>query len=83
MDAEVCLRACTLIQHAIRRHIVTSFAASLALPYFSKLSRKRQDFRKKFIELKMCVWFPLQILLEIFLLVRRIQLYIVIGINTS
>jgi hypothetical protein len=29
------------------RHIVTSFMARLALPYFSTLSHKRQDFLKK------------------------------------
>ena len=46
-----------LIQHATRmRHIVTSFVAPLAPPYFSTLSHKRHDFREKVIEHKMCVW---------------------------
>ena len=37
-----------LIQHATRMcHIVTSFVAPLAPPYFSTLSHKRHDFRKK------------------------------------
>jgi hypothetical protein len=45
-----------LIQHATRmRHIVTSFVAVLAPPYFSTLSHKRQDLREKGNEHKMCV----------------------------
>ena len=49
-------RVALLIHHATRmRHIVTSFVAPLALPYFSTLSHKRHDFRKNNIEHKMCV----------------------------
>jgi hypothetical protein len=46
-----------LIQHATRmRHIVTSFVAPRSAPYFSTLSHKRCDFRrKKVTEHKMCV----------------------------
>ena len=56
----VCARArvyvALLIQHATRMcHIVTSFVAPLAPPYFSTLSHKRHDFREKVIEHKMCV----------------------------
>ena len=48
-----------LIQHATRmRHIVTSFMDPLAPPYFSTVSRKRHDFRKKnVIEHKMRVFY--------------------------
>ena len=39
------------------RHVVTSFVAPLAPPYFSTLSHKRHDFRKKKVtERKMCVF---------------------------
>ena len=53
-----CVHVSLLIQHATRmRHIVTSLVAPLAPPYFSTLSHKRYDFRKKLIEYKMCVLF--------------------------
>jgi hypothetical protein len=64
--ASVCLGVCMpcvhlalLIQHKTRmRHIVTSFVAPLAQPYFWTLSHKRHDL-KKVIEHKMCVFiFP-------------------------
>jgi hypothetical protein len=46
--ASACLWVALLIQHAARvRHIVTSFVAPLVSPYFSTLSHKRHDFRKK------------------------------------
>ena len=52
----VCVRVPLLIQHTTHtRHTVTSFVASLAPPYFSRLSRKRHDFRENIIEHKMCV----------------------------
>jgi hypothetical protein len=62
----VCARACPgacmhvalLIQHATHmHHIVTSFVAPLAPPYFSTLCCKRHNFRKKkkVVEHKMCV----------------------------
>jgi hypothetical protein len=38
------------------RHIVTSFVAPRSPLYFSTLSHKRCDFRKKVIKHKMCVF---------------------------
>jgi hypothetical protein len=54
-----CPRVVLLIQHVKRmRHIVTSFVATLAQPYFLTSSHKRRDFQKKqFIEYKMCFHF--------------------------
>ena len=47
-----------LIQHTTcMLHIVTSFLAPLAAPYFLTLSHKRHDFRKIVVEHKMCFSF--------------------------
>jgi hypothetical protein len=44
------------IQHAKRfRRVILSSVVSPAVPYFSTLSHKRNDFPEKFIEHKMCV----------------------------
>jgi hypothetical protein len=56
MCACACVHAALLIQHATRmRHIATTFVAPLVPQYFSTLSHKRHDFRKKLNEREMCV----------------------------
>ena len=50
-------RVRALIQNATHMlHIVTSFVAPRSPLYFSTLSHKRCDFRKKVTENKMCVF---------------------------
>ena len=59
-------------------------ASSLAPPYFSSLSHKRHDFRKKITGHKTCVFgFYLQLLFKTLLILRRIQRDIVINVKTS
>jgi hypothetical protein len=73
-----------LIQHATRmRHIVTSFVAPLAPPYFLTLSHKRQDIREDVTEYKICVLVFCITLFETFLVLRRFQRDIVINVTTS
>jgi hypothetical protein len=64
-----------VIQHAEHMLcIILSSIACLALSYFSKLSHNFMILWKKFIECKMYVlFFSLQILLEIFLILKKIQ----------
>ena len=53
---KACVRVEWLMHHATRiRYVVTSFVAPLAPQYFSTLSHKRNDFRKKVTKYKMRV----------------------------
>jgi hypothetical protein len=63
-----------IIQHAKRiRHIVTSFVASSSPPYYSALSHKWCDFRKKkLLNVKCVLQFSLQHLSKTFPILRRI-----------
>jgi hypothetical protein len=47
-----CTSLALIIQHAKRMHLIVICPA---LPYFSTLSHKRQDLRKKIIEYETCV----------------------------
>jgi hypothetical protein len=51
-----CVSVALVIQHAKRmRRIILPSVACLAVPYFSTLSHKRHDCRKKFLNIK-CVF---------------------------
>jgi hypothetical protein len=71
-----CVFVALVIQHAkcIRR-VISSSVACLVVPYFSKFSHKRIDFRKRNVmEYKMCVfWFSLLLIAETFLILRRTE----------
>ena len=86
----VCVRArafmhvALLIQHATCMcHIVMSFVARLAPPYFLTLSHKWHDFWKKSYGMYNLFWFSLQLLSKTFLILRRIQQDIVINVKLS
>jgi hypothetical protein len=71
-------------QHAKRmRRIILLSVASPVLPYFSTLSHKRYDFRAKVIEHKMYVLTFSANLYEIFLILSRIELDIIINVHRS
>ena len=79
-----CLSIDLVIQHAKRmRRIMLSSEACPAVPYFSTLSHKRHDFRKKGIEHKMCVLIFSTNLFQTFLITRRMKRYIIINVHRS
>ena len=71
-------------QHAKRmRHIRFMSVASLTVPYFSTLSHKGRDFRKKSIENKKCVLIFSTTQSEKFLIPRRTERDIIITVRRS
>jgi hypothetical protein len=80
-----CVSVALVIQHAKRmRRIILSSVARLAVPYFSTLSHKRHDFRKKMLlNIKCVFWFSVQLLSETFLVLRRIHRDIIINVHRS
>jgi hypothetical protein len=71
-----------VIQHAMgMRSIILPSVACLALPYFSTLSHNQHDFREKVIERKVCALIFSAILLETFLILRRIERDIIINVH--
>jgi len=69
-----CAPVASVINHAMRMcRIILSSVAYPAIQYFSTLSHKRHDFRKKFIVHKMCFNFLYYLSSETFLILRRTE----------
>jgi hypothetical protein len=68
---------------SMKYSVCVSSVACPALSHFSTLSHKRHDFRKNLLNIKCGFWFPLQLLSEIFLILRRIQRDITINVHRS
>jgi hypothetical protein len=80
----MCKSVVLVMQHAKRmRRIILSSMACLALSYFSTLSLKRHDFRKKIIEHKICASIFCTNFSETFLIVRKIQRVSIINLHIS
>ena len=70
----VCVFVALGIQHAMRmRRVTLSSVACRALLYFSTVSQKRHDFRRKLLSINCVFSFSLQISFETFLILRRIE----------
>ena len=68
----VCLQS-VVIQHAMCMRRIILLKACLTLRYFSTLSHKQHNFRKKLLSIKCVLLFSLQLLSEVFLILGRIQ----------
>jgi hypothetical protein len=79
----VCVCACILavvIQHAkCMCHIMLPSVTCLAVQYFSTFSHKWCNFSIKQLNIKCVLWFSLHILSTKFLILKRIQTYIIIS----
>jgi len=70
----VCAFVILVIQQTMRMHLTLSFEAYPAVQHFSTLFHKRHDFRKNKLLNTKCVFrVSLQLLSEIFFILRRIK----------
>jgi hypothetical protein len=65
------------------RSIMLLSVACLAVLYFSAVSHKDHNFQQKSLNIKYVFWFCLQLLSATFLILRKIQRYIIIYVHRS
>ena len=65
------------------RQIILSSVVCQTVHNFTLLSHKRQDIREKIIEYKIVFWFSLQVLSEIFFILRRTETDMIISVYWS
>ena len=71
-------------QHTMRMHrIIVLSVASLALQYSSTFSHERNDFRKQFVEHKICFLILSTNASKTFLIVKRTERDIIIKLHRS
>ena len=79
-----CVYVALVIQHAKRmRRIILSAVACLAVPFSFTYLINSKNFVKRYLSIKDLFWFPLQLLFEIFLILRRIKRDIIICVHMS
>jgi hypothetical protein len=77
-------RVALLSRHVTRMRHIVSLVAPLIPQYLYTFSHKRRDFqKKKLLNIKRVFLFSLQLLFEVFFVLRRIQRDIVINVKTS
>jgi hypothetical protein len=81
-----CVYVCValVIHDAMRMsRTILSSVACLSLPYFSTIFHKGHNFGVKLLKIKCASGFPLQLLSESFLILRRIERGMIINVYTS
>jgi len=80
----MCVFVALGIQHAMCIHlIISSSVACPALQHFSTLSHKGHNLKKKLLDINCVFWFPLQLLSETFLVLRRLKRYMIKNVYWS
>ena len=86
VNIQNCVCVYILAQRHKNRFFSALYCIFISCPHgrtiFSTFSHKKHDFRKNVIELKCVFWFSLQLMSEIFFITRRIQLNIIVNVDS-
>ena len=80
-----CVSIALIIQHAMRMRRIVICCLSGCTIFFPHYNINGMSFEKKnkLLNIKCVFWFPIQIWCKIFLILRRIQRYIIMNVDTS